>query len=350
MYYDLLHSPDAVVPDVDRTARAMVERVGLPEPRPAWFQASVCHGYRALFARVHPSRQLAPSRLEVIAPGPRSPSPGVADVPAYIDEIAAMQGDRPLKTHATVLTSSAFPELVEDLLRKGVRHRVDPPSRELGHERLWIGFSPDGGPEYSPDDDAGLFFEVIPTQCLGLPDTVVGGAPTATPAVAPGQMIRVAARSYLVGQLDPILATLEERLSWPAERVEGTGGERRAVMAVNFPRSARFELVEPGHDPEVAAHFARWGSGTYATRITVRDLSAKADDLRARGTPFRSLPSRGTRPEILRVDLHVVPGFLFDFVEDEAEGVPQNASAQAADAGAAVKPQHPAGKKDMGSA
>ena len=320
VYYDLLHSPDAVVPDVDGTARAMVDRIGLPEPRPAWFQPSVCHGYRALFARVHPSRRLAPSRLEVIAPGPRSSAPGVADVPAYIDEIAAMQGDRPLKTHATVLTSSSFPELVEDLGRKGVRHRVDPPSRELGHERLWIGFTPGGGAEYSPDDDAGLFFEVIPTACLGLPDTVVNGTPADTPDVAPGQTVRVAARSYLVDDLDQVLATLEERLSWPAERVEGAGRKRRAVMAVNFPRSARFELVEPGHDPEAAAHFAQWGPGTYATRITVRDLNAKADDLRARGTPFHGLPARGARPEILRVDLDVVPGFLFDFVEDEAEG------------------------------
>ena len=348
MYYDLLHSPDAVVPDVAQTARAMVERIGLPEPRPAWFQASACHGYRALFARVHPSRRLAPSRLEVIAPGPRSSSPGVADVPAYIDEIAAMQGSRPLKTHATVLTSSSFPELVEDLRRKGVRHRVDPPSRELGHERLWIGFSPGGGPDYSPDDDAGLFFEVIPTQCLGLPDGVAGGDPADTSAAAPGEMIRVAARSYLVGKLDPVLATLEKRLSWPAERVEGAGRERRAVMAVNFPRSARFELVEPGHDAEATAHFERWGPGSYATRITVRDLSAKAEDLRARGTPFRSLPARGTRPGMLRVGLDTVPGFLFDFAEDEA--APQNAGARAADTGAAVQPRHPAVKKDMGSA
>jgi len=319
VYYDLLHAPDAVVPDVDRTVRSMVDRVGLPEPRAAWFQPSLCHGYRALFARVHPSRRVAPSRLEVIAPGPRSSSPGVADIPAYVDEIAAMQGCRPLKTHATVLTSSSFAELVEGLRRKGVRHRVDPPSRELGHERLWVGFSPGGGPEYSPDDDAGLFFEVIPTQCLGLPDTAGDGNAPDPPAVAPGQMIRVAARSYLVGRLDPVLAILEERLSWPAERLEGTGGGRRAVMAVNFPRSARFELVEPGHDPDAAAHFERWGPGTYATRITIRDLSAKADDLRTRGTPFRRLPARRARPEILRVDLDVVPGFLFDFVEDEDE-------------------------------
>ena len=321
VYYDLLHSPDAVVPDVARTARAMVERVGLPEPRPGWFQSSACHGYRALFARVHPSRLLAPSRLEVITPGPRTSSPGVADIPAYIDEIAAMQGDRPLKTHATVLTSSQFPELVEDLRRSGVRHRVDPPSRELGHERLWIGFSPGGGSDYSPDDDAGLFFEVIPTQCLGLPEAVRDGTTAGAPAVAPGQMVRVAARSYLVDDLDPVLAILEKRLSWPAERVEGASGERRAVMAVNFPRSARFELVEPRRDPDAAAHFARWGPGTYATRITVRCISAKADDLQARGTPFRILPARGAAAEILRVDLGVVPGFLFDFVEDEAEGV-----------------------------
>ena len=319
MFYDLLHSPDAVVADVHETARTLVERVGLPEPRPGWFQQSVCHGYEALFARVHPSRQHAPSRIEAIAPGPQSSSPAGTDIPAYVREIAALQGDRPLKTHATVLTSSLFPEIVDELRRKAVRHRVDPPSRDLGHERLWVGFSPDGGPRYSPDDDAGIFFEVIPTQCLGLPESAAGSVPADRPDVAPGQMIRVAARSYLVDRLDPVLATLEERLCWPVARVDGASGERRAEMSVNFPASARFELVEPGHDPDAAAHFGRWGPGTYATRITVRGLDAKADDLRERGTPFRILPAQAARPETIRVALSAVPGFLFDFVDDDDE-------------------------------
>ncbi len=318
MYYDLLHSPDAVVADVDRTARTLVERVGLLEPRAAWFQPSLCHGYQALFARVHPSRAVSPSRLEVISSGPRSPSPAPTDIPAYIDEIAAMQGGRPCKTHATVLTSSAFSDLVEDLRRRGVVHRVDPPSRDLGHERLWIGFAPDGGPLHSADDDAGLFFEVIPTQCLELPAEVADGMVPDGLELAPGQMVRMAARSYLVEDLDPVLATLEGRLSWPAEHVEGKNGKRRAVMAVNFQRSARFELVEPGVDRDAAEHFARWGRGTYSTRITVRDLDAKAEDLRARGTPFE-IRSIGGGVECLRVGVDVVPGFLFEFVDDETD-------------------------------
>ena len=246
MYYDLLHSPDAVVADVDRTARTLVDRIGLLEPRPAWFQPSLCHGYRALFARVHPSRGVSPSRLEVISSGPRSPSPAATDIPAYIDEIAAMQGSRPCKTHATVLTSSAVSELVEDLRRRGVVHRVDPPSRDLGHERLWIGFAPDAGPRHSSDDDAGLFFEVIPTQCLELPAAVADGMVPDGLEVAPGKMVRVAARSHLVEHLDPVLATLEDRLSWPVERIEGNNGRRRAVMAVNFPRSAGSSWWSPG--------------------------------------------------------------------------------------------------------
>jgi len=320
MYYDLLHSPDAVVPDVRVTARLLVERLGLPEPKPGWFQSSACHGYTALFARVHPSRAVAPSRIEAIAPAPRPLRPDPADVPANVGYIAALQADRPLKTHATVLTTSRFAELAAGLARNGVRHRIDPPSRDLGHERLWIGFT---GAEYSPADDAGLFFEVIPTQCLELPEAARAALPAAAhpdlAGLAPGGMIRVAARSYLVADISKTAGLLEDRLGWPVERLTGTSGARRAVMAVNFPRSARFELIEPGYDPDAAAYFGRWGPGTYATRITVDDLAARAGELRDRGAGFRRRQAGAGGPDVLRVDPDVVPGFLFDFIDETAE-------------------------------
>jgi hypothetical protein len=317
MRYDMLHSPDAVVADVPATARQMVDRLGLLPPKPSWFQSSSCHGYEAVFARVHPSRVVAPSRIEIIAPAPQTGT-RPEDIPAYIAEAAAYQGDRPLKTHATVLTSPSFDDLVDELASKGVRHRVDPPSADLGHERLWIGFTAGGGSKYLPDDDAGLLFEVISTQCLQLPDDVAAGVTPDISAVPDGGMVRVAARSHLTADLDESLATLESRLGWPAERLEGVAGSRRAVMAANFPRSARFELLEAGVDSDTEEHFARWGPGTFATRITVRGLAAKAADLSDRNTGFRWL-SPSSSPDLLRVDVDVVPGFLIDFVDDADE-------------------------------
>jgi hypothetical protein len=315
--YDMVHSPDAIVADVVATARLMVDRLGLIEPREAWLQRSRRHGYEALFARVHPSREVAPTRLEVISAGVHTGTEP-EDIPAYIPEVAARQGDRPLKTHATVLTSSSFDELVEGLERRGVRHRVDPPSWDLGHPRLWIGFVAGEGSRYLPDDDAGLMFEVIPTQCLGLPQSVVRGSAPDLGQLPSAAMVRITARSHLVADLDSALKTLEENLGWPAVRVTGASGARRAVMAVNFARSARFELVESRLDEDAFEHATRWGPGPFATRISVRGLDAKAADLSERGTRFRRVDTAEGVPA-LRVDLDAIPGFLFDFVDDADE-------------------------------
>ncbi len=83
-----------------------------------------------------------------------------------MDDYRRAQGGRPLKTHATVFTTSSIEGLVERVGRRGLRHRVDPVTPELPHLRLWIGVTPDAPGWYRPDDDAGLFFEAIPTQGL----------------------------------------------------------------------------------------------------------------------------------------------------------------------------------------
>ena len=319
MFYDLVHSPDGIVSDVRATTRLLVDLLGLIEPREAWYQTSTCHGYDALFARVHPSRVLAPSRLEVISGHPqRSPS-RAADVPAYIDEVSLAQGARPLKTHATVLTSSNVEELREHLERAGVRHRIDPPSDDLGHERLWIGFTPDGGPAYRPDDDGGIRFEVIPTQCLALPESVATGELDQVPPIDDGAMTRIVSRSYLIDDVDELLPLLETRLGWPADRVDGRPGARRASMAINFARSARFEFWEPGYDEEGSEFYSSWGAGTFATRIAVRNLGGKVQQLNDRGVGVRHLSLPGGAEEVVRVEMGTVPGFLFDFVEEDAD-------------------------------
>jgi hypothetical protein len=308
----MLHSPDFLVADADAAVARVVERAGLPCPDPAWTQEFPGHGYRAIFARVHRSRPFAPTRLEFIAARP-VPEPADPAVPrAYIDAYRRAQGGRPLKTHATVFTTSDIEGVIERVARRGLRHRVDPTTPELPHLRLWVGVTPDDPGGYRPDDDAGLFFEAIPTQGLLL-RSAPGDPPPAPPEpLAPGQMARVLAREHLVRDLDEALGTLSRNLDFEVDGPvrEEAGGVRRAVLAVTMPHAARLELVQPVEpDAEAGRYLARWGPGPYYTRIAVAGLEAKADDLRRRRTDFHVAPGEPAR---LRVDLE---GVLLEFVE-----------------------------------
>src|SRR3546814_11409751 len=115
MFVDMLHSPDFLVDDVPGTMDQLVARVGLMEPDPIWRQVFPAHGYDAMFARVSMSRTAAPSRLEVISSHPIPEPIDPAFPRSYIDEMGAVQGDRPVKTHATVITTSRFEELDEHI-------------------------------------------------------------------------------------------------------------------------------------------------------------------------------------------------------------------------------------------
>lgn len=316
MFHDMLHSPDFLVPDVASTVDELVAKVGLAPPDDDWYQCFPGHGYAAMFARVARSRTAAPSRLEIIS---SDPLPAVVDptVPrCYVDELSALQGDRPVKTHATVVTTSDFPGLLEHVRAAGVRHRVDPPTPELPHERLWIGVSPEDPAGYRPDDDAGLMLEYIPTQCLALRPGVFDRPPP-TAAVAEGAMSRVDARCFLVSDLDAALRTLERRMRWPADPVttDPDTGARRARLATVIQHGATLELVEPAGDGPEAEFLARWGPGAYSVRVAVSGLDTKTEDLRARGTRFVRRPGFGARPEMLRIDHDAIAGVLLELVE-----------------------------------
>ena len=129
----------------------------------------------------------------------------------------------------------------------------------------------------------------------------------------------------LVGDLGWTLDRLAENLGWTPEGdvEQAADGSRRAVLGFRLPRSARVELLEPGGDREEAEFLRRWGPGIWHVRIAVRGLDAKADDLRARGTPFRAVPTGFADPEVvLRVDAAAIPGCLFEFAEAPPEAGP----------------------------
>ncbi len=246
----MLHSPDFLVPDPDATVARLVDRIGLPPPDPRWAQEFPGHGYRAIFARVHRSRSFAPSRLEIIGPRP-------------------------------------------------VPQPEDPAIPRAGDSR--------------PDDDAGIFFEAIPTQGLLLQTDPSDPPPPPPEPLVPGQMARILAREYLVADLDQALRTLSKNLDFETVgpvATERDDGSRRAILAMTMPHAATLELVQPiDTETEAARYLGRWGAGPYYTRIAVAGLEAKAEDLQRRGTEFRRVP--GERPR-LRV---AVDGALFEFVE-----------------------------------
>jgi hypothetical protein len=163
--YDMLHSPDFVVDDVDRCVRDLVTKLGLPEPKASWYQKFPRHGYYAVFARVAPSRTSAPSRLEVVS---HLAAPEGIDPRVYVSKVSSLQGNRPVKTHATVLTSSDFEGVVGQLQSAGVRYRIDPPSLDLPHARLWVGASEDNPSEYSPQF-TGKSLRLAGGVCIGRP-------------------------------------------------------------------------------------------------------------------------------------------------------------------------------------
>jgi hypothetical protein len=320
----MLHSPDFLVADADATTARFVESAGLPAPDPAWTQDFAGHGYRAVFARVHRSRAFAPTRLEIIAPRPLPKRIDPTVPRAYIEDYARTQGNRPLKTHATVVTTSDLPGLLQRVQSLGLRHRVDPVTPELPHLRLWLGVTPEEPGTYRGDDDAGLFFEAIPTQGLHLRITPTEAPPPPPEPLPPGSMARVLAREYLVPDLDAALRTLDRNLGWePAGMLEddSVDGCRRARMAVTMAHAATLELIQPhSPEPEAGAYLARFGPGPYYTRIAVCGLEAKAADLEARGTDYRR--STGRAGDRIRVDASALDGALLEFVELEPAGEP----------------------------
>jgi hypothetical protein len=316
-YYDMLHAADFVVDDVDAACRSAVSVVGLPEPRPDWFQRFPGYGYEAVFARVTPSRSTAPTRLELIADA-AVPLDGDMSIPrSYISAMAGLQGTRPVKTHATVTTSSRMDDLLEHVRSSGVRHRVDPPSAALPHERLWIGVTPEEPDNYCPDDDAGLIFEVIPTDCLRLRPEIFALEP-GDGGVEEGAMVRIDARCFLVNDMAATIETLERRLLWTCSSCIADPATKasRARMDVAIPSGATLELVQPGGSLGPEREFlSRYGPGAYSVRILVNGLDAAIEDLRQRGTRFEEFGGDAIAPRAVRIEGSQTPGMLFELAD-----------------------------------
>ncbi|NKI16492.1 lactoylglutathione lyase [Spongiibacter sp. KMU-166] len=318
--FDLLMSADMMLEDPDGMAELLNEKLGIHK-HDNWRQAFDNHPYIAHFLRVHKSLAVSPTRIE-----PQwhldAPNPGDPMFHDFLESLKDYQGrHRPMMTHAVVITlpQDKFSAFIDKLMRRKLPFRMAQRTPEMPFDRLWLGTTPEN-PSYSPEVDGGLCIEVMGTEPLQMPAEVFADTPTLPRDPKPADMVRVTARGFLVRDLDDVLWRLSTNLDWEPESIEqfNDEGYRRARMPFRAVSSASLDIIQPTRwDGEAGLYLNNWGPGLYYIRISVNNLEAKAEDLRARNVTFswiESSESVGGKP-LLRVDPAELRGQLIEFEE-----------------------------------
>lgn len=317
--FDLLLSADMMISDPDGMTELLVDKLGIYKHE-RWRQAFEHHPYIAHFLRVHKSLAVAPTRVEPQVHLDK-PNPGDPLFHDFLQSLERYQGKhRPLLTHSIVLAMQGpkFDRFVEKLMRRRLAFRMAQRTPDMPFDRLWLGCTPER-PYYEPSVDGGLCIEVMPTEPLQMPPETFASPAPQPRDLAPGGMVRVTARGFLVRDLDHTLRTISTNLDWePEGQVELLRGEgyRRARMGFALPNSAALDVIEASRwDGDAGLFVNNWGPGPYYIRIGVNDLKAKAEDLRARGTGFTWIEESeavGGRP-LIKIDPAQLRGQLFEF-------------------------------------
>ena len=318
--FDVLASADFLVPDRDAAVEMVQRALGFGEPKPRWSLGGPGQGFRVTFCRTHPSLTQSPTLVELIEPADLDPDRPLSEVVPNVAGLAALQGDRPLKSHGTPVASAAVDELVERVRSRSLRHWVQPPSEHYPFPRLWMGIAADELAGYRSGGDGGLMIEVVHTETLRLPPAAPAPGLGEPVEIRPSDMVRTAARGFLLEDLDRSLDELAETFGWEPERgpERAEDGSRRAVLGFRLRQSARVELLAPAGDREETGFLKRWGPGVWCVRSAVGDLGAKADELRARGTRFQQVHTGFEHPAtVLRVEQAATPHCRFEFAESE---------------------------------
>lgn len=307
---DFLFSTDMLVPNPRSVVDRLIATIGLPQPGRGAYVEYRDSGWDCVFALVNKSMTVGPTRLEIIG----RPDDWTDAVDSHAQKIADLQGSRPAKTHATVIATPDLEAVGAHLRDRGVRHWYDTTKEPF--DRIWLGVTEEAPEAYDPSADAGTFLEIIPSRSAAFASHLFVDPPPEPVDPAPGQMIRIVSRQYLVPDLDAALRTLSENIGWDAQpAAEDTDGTRSAVMGRNYRQGAALRLVQPGGDGTPSRFFRQWGTGPYTIRVAVAGLDSKAADLRTRGTAFEQLPATRVEPERLLVDPSFTGGTPFEFVE-----------------------------------
>jgi hypothetical protein len=319
--FELLMSADMMVADPDAMTELLVAKLGIHKHE-RWRQAFAGHPYIAHFLRVHKSLAVAPTRVEPQVHLDK-PNPGDPMFHEFLESLRDYQGrHRPMLTHSIVLATHGpkFDVLMDKLMRRRLRFRMAQRTPDMPFDRMWMGVTPEN-PRYEPSVDGGLCIEVMPIEPLQMPPEAFATPAPQARNPAPGEMIRVSARGFLVRELDQTLRRCSSNLDWePAGAVEllGREGYRRATMRFTLPNSASLDVIEATRwNSEAGVYVNTWGPGPYYIRIAVNGLAAKAEDLHARGTLFNWIEdseAAGGKP-LIRVDPAQLNGQLFEFEE-----------------------------------
>lgn len=319
--FELLLSADMMVSDPDAMADLLVDRLGIYK-HARWRQAFDNHPYIAHFLRVHKSLALAPTRIE---PQGHLDKPNLGD-PLFHEFLKSLQDfqghHRPILTHSIVVATptAQLEQLVEKLVRRRLPFRLAQRTAEMPFDRLWVGATPER-PKYEPIVDGGLCIEIMPLEPLQLPAETFASPPPSLPDARPGEMIRVTARGFLVRDLDDTLRRCSMNLDWePSGPVESLQreGYRRAKMSFRLPHSASLDVIEPTRwNSRAGLYLHNWGPGPYYVRIAVKDLAAKAEDLKSRGTKFTWIPESEAVDggALIQIDPSCLDGQVFEFEE-----------------------------------
>ena len=318
--FELLLSADMMVPDPDGMADLLASRLGIYK-HARWRQAFENHPYIAHFLRVHKSLALAPTRIE---PQGHLDKPNLGDplFHEFLESLKDFQGrHRPLLTHSIVVATptAQLEQLIEKLMRRRLPFRLARRTPEMPFDRLWVGATPER-PRYDPIVDGGLCIEVMPLEPLQLPAETFASPPPTLPDASPGEMIRVTARGFLVRDLDETLRRCSTNLDWETSGPTQTlhqEGYRRARMSFRLPHSASLDVIEPTRwNGAAGLYLHNWGPGPYYIRIAVKDLAAKAEDLKSRGTRFTwSAESEAVGGALIQIDPASLDGQVFEFEE-----------------------------------
>ncbi|MDO8732688.1 MAG: hypothetical protein Q7L55_08995 [Actinomycetota bacterium] len=317
--FELLASGDTVAPDHDVAMDMCHREWGLPEQKESWIVSCPPLGAKWTYARVNLSRQEAPTFLNIL--GVPFHAPARNERPsgyAFLPEIAAAQGIRPARNHATVVASRNIDGLAQRLQEAGVKFRYDPPDDNLAIARIWVGFTEGMEDSYEPAADAGLRLEVIPYEAVRPPSTAI--QPDEAGSVT-GAGIRIAARTLLMRNLDLRISTLESIFEWrPQSDHISKDGTRRVRFAFANPKSAVIELVHPARESIEGGFLEEWGEGPFSLRLEVPDVASVQDRLQSCDAPWMWMPPAGPN-ESSRLLRHPQwqLGTGFEFVPSESQ-------------------------------
>jgi hypothetical protein len=259
--------------------------------------------------------EVSPTPIEIVSIDDPGKDADPRAVLTLLPEVARAQGDRPTRVHATDIAVADIEEVLERCRRDGRRHWTM--EDQLGIKRVWMGFDTGAPTDYRPDGDGGLHFEFLPTRALRLPAAAFT-AQRHSPSNGDGAFVGLAARTYLVENLDHVLLDIAQAFDWePDHPVEiAPDGSRRARLAFAIATSPELLLIEPRGRSEDAESLRRWGPGPWSITIRVDGLDTRAEELRRRGTQFREVVGSFSTPRrTLRIDATQTPGCLFDLID-----------------------------------